>query len=229
MFCSSCGHDLSGVKGNFCPNCGKSPEKNNVSTQETQTNIITNPEVNLKRGLYKSVASMIVAILLVTMNYGWITTSKQNVYNHPLAWGNFANVIIQNWHLSQPRVFGGDINNVINDGGMLTFTIISVMTWAVTIISISGFITFIFLLCKGSNKAGLIGQISMLITLLISSFYAIYIIAIIGEEGIQVSFNGWSSILYSNSVPSIWVYLTIVISFLGLIYISKFKKHINGV
>jgi len=215
MFCSSCGHNISEVKGDFCPNCGLV-----CKARQTAYPSITKGanKINVD-DLYKGIISLIATALVVSMAYGWLTPPVTE--GGPQAWIAFGDIL------------GGG-------GRWSVFSSISLMAWSGAAISIVGITAFLFLLFKESSKAHFVGLLSLALATLISLGYIVYIVTLfdgrvtviggvaryLSEDFIRI--NTPESVGERMNNPSIWAYMTLVLGLVGTGFMLLYKRRINS-
>jgi len=157
----------------------------------------------------KAIASVMSAVLLISMTYGWISWPRLTLLNmlrSTLRWDTFSDANIMNFNQNLFATRAPELQE---------FATVSTITWIVASISIIGFIAFLYFMHTANKKAGRIGQVASFIAVISALFFVVYMH--IASEG-----------FLEFRIPSIWAYLTLVLGIFGFVYISKYKKEINS-
>jgi len=173
-------------------------------------------------GWIKGIAALFVIISVVSMIYGWVSWSiipYQIEYGAPsVRWPHFLEIIWVSWSAS---FFALGVEY------LTAFSIITIIAWVGTSVSILGYAVFSILMHVGSKKACIFGILSSIISILMSWMYIIFLRFVTGGDAPdRVSYN--IVIVVFDTYPSIWVYLTLVLGLGGLIFMIVFRNKLNS-
>ena len=237
MFCGGCGQDLSNVKTNFCASCG-TRISGYSPTMEPQNPwqftapvppqmIMQSPNPILMGGVAgeiakrkaKAFASVIVAMLIFTMSYGWVSWPEtDDTRGRPPQWSTFYGIRVTNWSVQRIDATYDALFRE-QQGAMYNFSRMVTISWIGTIASSLGLAIFLYFMLIADNRASRIGQVFFLAAIA-SSLYFIGHVSLTGVENLP-----WT---WPYITISLWAYLTLALGIVGFLFVTTKKHEIDG-